>query len=122
MKFIRERFKSFLPAFQGFHFLIKFEKNALIHLIATIVAISISLLLKISEFEWLFIILAIAMVWITELINTAIEKLTDLVQPEIDPNVKIIKDLAASAVLISAVFSIIVATIIFLPKIILILN
>ena len=65
----------------------------------------------------MLIILAITLVWFAELINTAIEKLTDIIQPEFHPKAKIIKDLTASAVLITAIFSIIIGLLIFGPKI-----
>ncbi len=117
LKFLKDRIRSFLPAFQGFQYLILNEKNAIIHLIATFAAIFLGFVLKLTKIEWFFILLAVTLVWFAELINTAIEKLTDLIQPEKHPIAKIIKDLAASAVLITAIFSIILAIIIFIPKI-----
>ena len=120
--FIKERIKSFIPAIEGFQYLLKNEKNALIHLIATIAVIFLSYIFKLNDIEWILILLAITFVWFAELINTSIEKLTDLIQPEINPIAKIIKDLAASAVLITAVFSIIIALIVFLPKLFKLIN
>jgi diacylglycerol kinase len=115
-KYLLARLQSFIPAFQGIFTLIKHEKNALIHLIATIAAIAAGFLLQITHIEWLFVILAITLVWITELINTAIEKLTDIYQPNCHPTAKIVKDCAAGAVLLGALYSIIVAVVVFLPK------
>jgi diacylglycerol kinase len=115
-KYVIERLKSFIPAFQGIIQLIRYEKNAILHLIATIFVVIISWLLSIDRTEWLFLFLAIFLVWITELINTSIEKLTDKAYPEFHPQAKIIKDFSAGAVLMAAIFSIIVAIFIFLPK------
>ncbi len=115
-KYIIGRFKSFIPAFQGIGQLIRYEKNATLHLIATIFVIFISWLLSVNSTEWLFILLAIILVWITELINTSIEKLTDKTYPEVHPQAKIIKDFSAGAVLLAAIFSIIVACFILLPR------
>ena len=70
----------------------------------------------------MLIILAITLVWFAELINTAFEKLTDIIQPELHPKAKIIKDLAASAVLITAIFSVIIGLVILGPKIYQLLN
>jgi diacylglycerol kinase (ATP) len=77
------------------------ERNARIHLL-----------------EWLWIASAIALVFITEMINSAIELLGDLITSEHNEKIGRLKDIAAGAVLVSAVFSLIVATIIFLPRII----
>jgi len=62
------------------------------------------------------IIGAIALVIIVEMLNTAIEKLADVVSPSIHPQIKVVKDVAASAVLIAAIFAVVVAMLVFLPK------
>lgn len=121
-KFFSDRLKSFLPAFEGINYLIRNEGNAIIHLIATVIVLILSIMLKISSFEWVLIVLAITLVWFAELINTAFEKLTDIIQPELHPKAKIIKDLTASAVLIAAIFSVIIGLIILGPKIYLLLK
>jgi len=97
--------------------LVKNEKNAWIHLAATLFVTALGILIKLNPTEWLFILLAIFLVWITELINTAIEELVNLVEPNTHPKAKIIKDLAAGAVLSSAIFAVLVGIIVFLPKI-----
>lgn len=112
------RLKSFIPAIQGIFQLVKYEKNAAIHTVATILVVVFSFVFQINIYEWLFVLLAISLVWITELINTSIEKITDLIQPNLHPTAKIIKDFSAGAVLIAAIFSIVVAILIFIPKII----
>jgi diacylglycerol kinase len=85
---------------------------------AAIVALIFSLLFKISATEWIAVCFCIAFVITIEMMNTAIEKLCDVVYKEKHPVIKQVKDIAAGAVLISAFFSIITAAIIFLPKIV----
>ena len=112
---LKQMFKSIGIAFDGIIDLIKNENNAKIHLISTIVVILVGLKLQFLSIEWLWISLAIAGVWVAELINTAIEKLTDLVSPEINPIAKKVKDYAAGAVLVMAIWAIFVFCLISLP-------
>jgi len=112
---LKQMFKSIGIAFDGIIDLIKSENNAKIHLISTIVVIIVGLKLQFLAIEWLWISLAIAGVWVAELINTAIEKLTDLVSPEINPIAKKVKAYAAGAVLVMAIWAIFVFCLISLP-------
>ena len=112
---LKQMFKSIGVAFDGIIDLIKSENNAKIHLISTIVVIIVGFKLQFLAIEWLWISLAIAGVWVAELINTAIEKLTDLVSPEISPIAKKVKDYAAGAVLVMAIWAIFVFCLISLP-------
>jgi diacylglycerol kinase len=86
--------------------------------LATVLAVIMSILLKLSSAEWIFIIMAIAMVWTAELFNTAIEALCDMIMLEKHPKIKFIKDVAAAAVLVSALAALLTGLIIFLPKLI----
>ena len=74
-------------------------------------------MLDISSFEWLIILLLFALVISLELINTAIERLSDVVQPEIDNRIGIIKDISAAAVLWTSLMALIAGILIFIPKI-----
>ena len=112
---LKQMFKSIGVAFDGIIDLIKSENNAKVHLVSTIVVIIVGLKLQFLAIEWLWISLAIAGVWVAELINTAIEKLTDLVSPEISPIAKKVKDYAAGAVLVMAIWAIFVFCLISLP-------
>jgi diacylglycerol kinase len=112
---LKQMFKSIGVAFDGIIDLIKSENNAKVHLVSTIVVIIVGLKLQFLAIEWLWISLAIAGVWVAELINTAIEKLTDLVSPEINPIAKKVKDYAAGAVLVMAIWAIFVFCLISLP-------
>lgn len=110
--------KSFTYAWAGITSCFKSESNFRIHLIAAVAAIIFAMLLNIAATEWIAICFCIALVLVMEMMNTAIEKLCDMVHVEQHPVIKKVKDIAAGAVLISAVFSLITAAIIFLPKII----
>ena len=112
---LKQMFKSIGIAFDRIIDLIKSENNAKIHLISTIVVIIVGFKLQFLAIEWLWISLAIAGVWVAELINTAIEKLTDLVSPEINPIAKKVKDYAAGAVLVMAIWAIFVFCLISFP-------
>jgi len=109
---------SFSYALNGLKVLIKNEHNARIHLAAMIFAIIAGFVLKIDTNEWLVIVIVIGLVFSMEIINSAIEQLADFVSPNYHEMIKKVKDLSAAAVLISALVSVIVAFIIFIPKII----
>lgn len=112
---------SFKYALDGLKYAFKYEQNMLVHILATFVVVSCGLMLKISLAEWLIVILAIGLVIATELINTSIEAIVDLTSPEINPLAKIAKDTAAAAVMVFAITSVVIAAIIFMPKIIVLL-
>lgn len=113
---LKQRAKSFTHAFNGFRLLLKEEHNARIHLAAAIVAIVLGVLFKISVNEWLAVLIVIAMVFALEIVNSAIERMCDHVTPEQNDSIKKIKDLAAVAVFVAAIFAGLVGLIIFLPK------
>nr|MBC7613131.1 diacylglycerol kinase family protein [Pseudopedobacter sp.] len=111
-----DRIKSFSYAFNGLKILFKEEHNARVHLFIAILAILAGLILKISAIEWVAVILVIGLVFITEIINTSIENIADFISTERHPKIKVIKDLAAAAVILSAIVSVIIGLLIFLPK------
>jgi len=104
---------SFRHAFNGILLFIKSERNAKTHLIATVIAIGIGLYFQLNPTEWLWILLAISLVWIAEMANTAIEELCDKLSPEISSEIKKVKDTSAGFVLIASVFALAVGTTIF---------
>jgi diacylglycerol kinase len=114
---LKSRIESFKFAFRGLWLLVKNEHNSRIHILAAIVAIVMGLFLKINLLEWCLLVIVIGIVFITELINTSLEALADFVDPEWNERIMKAKDYAAAAVLISAVISVIVGGIIFIPKI-----
>lgn len=112
-----ERYKkSFFHALDGFKYAFKFEHNVIIILIAAVIAVICGLIFHISGGEWLFCIVIIGMILATELINSSIEALVDLVTKEIHPLAKIAKDTASTAVLILCTTAFIGGIIIFVPK------
>ena len=115
---IRKRLASFRYAFAGLRSLLKNEHNSRVHLLFALLAILMGCILSISGVEWLILVITIAIVFITEILNSAIEKLSDFVSPEYSEIIKGVKDYCAAAVLIAAIASVIVGLIIFLPKVI----
>src|ERR1700710_2418552 len=111
-KFIR----GFYFAFKGLAYATKTQLNFRVHLVAAFAAIILGFLLKLSVHEWLWISLSCAIVLITELLNTSLEILTDLVSPDYNKLAGHVKDVAAGAVVIAALFSLITGIVIFLPK------
>lgn len=115
--FISKEIQSFRAAFMGFKELLQ-EKHFKVHLIVSIIVLIIGLYTHLSSDEWLWIILSIFLVFITEGFNTVIEKIADYIQPEKDEKIRIIKDISAAVVLMAAIFSILTAVIIFGNKLI----
>jgi diacylglycerol kinase len=114
----KARLKSFVFAWQGIIDFFRTEHNAQIHLAVTILVIVLSIFFRVNKTETIAIIFSIALVWITEMVNTTIEKTMDFISLQRHPQIKIIKDLSAGAVLIAAIAAVIVGCIIFVPKII----
>ena len=118
MSYIKKRIQSFAYAFCGLRILFKETPNALTHLIAAFIAISLGFICHISHHEWLAIIIVIGAVFSMEAINTALERLSDYsCGKENHPAIKKVKDLSAAAVLIAALAALAVGIIIYLPKI-----
>lgn len=109
---------SFKYAINGIVYALSTQQNLIIHLIATLAVVIASFIFRLTTIEWTVILLTISSVWITELFNTAFEKTVDLVTTDHHPLAKIAKDVAAGAVLFSALSSVIVGLLIFLPKLI----
>lgn len=113
---MRKIMKSFLFAFKGLAYAFKTQLNFRIHCFFTVAAVVLGLYVQLNFSEWLWISLAIALVIILELINTAIEVLVDLISPEQNFKAGSIKDLSAAAVLVAGLFALMVGLIIFVPK------
>lgn len=115
---LKKRIASFGYAFKGVYILFKTQIHAQFHLLSTIIVIFTGLYFNINIQEWCFISIAITMVIAAEGFNTAIEFLTDLTSPDYHPLAGKSKDVAAGAVLITAIGAAIIGGLIFLPKII----
>ncbi|WEK53046.1 MAG: diacylglycerol kinase family protein [Candidatus Cohnella colombiensis] len=98
--------RSFSEASLAIASAIRSERHMRFHLVATVVVVAVGLWLRVGRNDWLWLLGAIAAVWIAELINTAIERTVDLVTLEIHPLAKAAKDTAAGAVLVAALFAI----------------
>jgi diacylglycerol kinase (ATP) len=112
------RAKSFTHAFRGIKLLFKTQHNFWVQIFFSILVVGMGIFFHISEIEWIFIILSIGLVIIAETFNTAFEFDIDLTSPTYHPYARDTKDVAAGAVLVTTLMSIIVGLIIFLPKII----
>lgn len=112
---VRKFVKSFHYAWNGI-IIAGQQQNMRVHLVSTILVIIAGFWTKLSITEWLIITLVIALVLGTELVNTAIESVVDLVSPEYHPLAKQAKDVAAGAVLVFAMASVIIGILIFFPK------
>ncbi|MFI5159040.1 MAG: diacylglycerol kinase family protein [Sphingobacteriales bacterium] len=115
---IKKLILSFGYAFKGLAYATKSQLNFRIHLFASVIAIALGFTLNITTTEWLWIALSIAIVLLTELTNTGIETLTDLVSPDYNEKAGHVKDICAGAVVVAACFALLTGIIIFLPKII----
>lgn len=113
---------AFINAFNGLRYFFWNERNGKIQTTAGIVAIGFAIFFKISAAEWIAVLLCIGAVLTLEMMNSALEKLCDLVQPDYHPIIKIVKDVSAGAVLFASAISVITAAIIFLPKILTLLG
>ena len=113
---------SLRNAFIGIKTAFKTQRNLRFHVISCFLVLSLGLILKVSYVEFLILLLTILTVIISEIFNTAIEFVVDLVSPNFNLAAKKAKDVSAAAVLLSAFFSIIIGLVIFVPKILLILQ
>jgi len=113
----KKRIQSFPFAFNGLRILFREEHNSRIHLLAAILAIVSGFFLKISPYEWIAIVFAIGLVFAFEILNSAIENLSDFASPGKHDLIKKAKDLSAAGVLVTAITALIIGIIIFLPKI-----
>ena len=109
--------KSFRFAFRGIGFMFRTQHNFWIHLGIAVLVILAGFIFRVSLTEWMLIVLSIGFVLAAETFNSAIEQLTDLVHPDIHPTAGLVKDLAAGAVLLSAIAAAVTGLLIFVPKI-----
>lgn len=114
--------KSFGYAFKGIDDVIKHEPNMKIHVVVAILVVIMAFIFKVSIIEWIILVLLIGSVLAAETINTTIENLVDMYTKEYDEKAKVVKDTAAGTVLILAITSAIIGLIIFIPKIIYLLE
>jgi diacylglycerol kinase (ATP) len=108
---------SFKYAWEGIQYAYSTQPNFRYHSLFALIAVLIGLWLNISANEWLILLLTITLVIVAEMINTAIESMTDLIHDQHHKHAKIAKDVSAGMVLVSAIGSVVIGAVIFLPKI-----
>lgn len=107
--------KSFGFALNGIKYCLQ-EPNFKIHIGFSVLAMLLGFLLDISSLEWIIVTLCIALVLASEMFNTAIERLSNIVYPGFSQAIKIVKDVSAAAVLLIAMMAVVCGSIIFIPK------
>ena len=95
--------------------MVRSQHNAWVHAVATLVVVAVGLLAGLSRLEWFVLVLAIVAVWTAESLNTAFEFLCDVTSPEFHPLVEKAKDVAAGAVLITAIGATAIGLLVFAP-------
>ena len=114
---LKKRWESLKHALNGIKILIREEHNARLHLLITIAVVFMGYVLNVSAEEWIALTFAIGFVIVVEIVNSSIEKLCDLITTETSSLIKKIKDLAAAAVLLSAITASVIGLLVFGPKI-----
>jgi len=109
------RLRSVGYALHGIRIMVVSQQNAWIHAMATVIVAALGLALRLTTAEWCWIVLAVIAVWTAEALNTAFEFLTDVASPAFHPLAGKAKDVAAGAVLISAVGSVLIGLLVFGP-------
>ena len=109
------RLRSFRHAVSGILRMVRCQHNAWIHAAATALVVAAGFLLRVSPADWCWLVLAISIVWTAEALNTAFEFLADAASPEFHPLVRDAKDVAAGAVLVTAIAAAVIGAIVFWP-------
>ncbi len=110
-----EENNSFRYAFRGIGILLASQTNARIHLVATVIVVLLGIITGLSPVEWCLITIAVSMVWAAEGLNSALEFLADHTAPEWHEAVEKAKDVAAGAVLLTALGALAIGLIVFIP-------
>ncbi len=109
------RLDSFRHALAGLFYMLRTQRNAWIHAVATISVIALGLWLQLETVRWAILAITIGLVWMAEFVNTALEAVVDLASPDIHPLAKTGKDVAAAAVLVGALTSVMVGLLVLGP-------
>ena len=118
---MKKLIQSFGYAFKGVAYAAVTQLNFRIHMFATVLAVLFGFYLHIAANEWLWIGVCITLVLVTEIFNTMIETLTDIISPGYNEKAGRVKDMSAGAVVIAALFALITAVIIYVPKLLLVI-
>ena len=117
MKLIKRQLESFRYAWNGIKMLVITQVNARIQLTLTIIVTILGFIFSITSYEWLALLMSMAVVWSAEALNTAIEWIVDKISPKYEIYAGLIKDIAAGAALLASFFAFIVGLVIFIPEI-----
>ena len=115
IEFFQSRGRSFQHAFHGWWFVLRTQRNAWIHAVATALVIVLSFWLELPARDWAVVLIAVAMVWTAEFINTALEASVDLASPQQHYLARVGKDVGAAAVLIASMSSLLIGLLILGP-------
>ena len=119
---MKKFFNAVLFALQGIRQFFSRDRNGKIQLVIGIIAIILGFTVSLTSYQWLLVLVCIGMVISLVMINSAIERYCDLVTTDFHPGIKIIKDVAAGAVLVASIMSLIIGLIIFIPALVQFLN
>ena len=108
---------KFIYSFEGLAYFYKYERSAIIHLIASIILCLMAFFLHASKYEWFIIIICLLSILAFELLNTSLEVTVDMITKEYDKNAKAAKDLGSAATFIVSLMTGVISIVIFLPKI-----
>jgi len=114
----RPIFQSFRHAFQGFATALREEKNLKIHTVLGFAALALGYILSFTPFEYAIVSIVVSLVIASELLNSALERFSDIVKPRVSGYVERVKDIMAACVLVLSVNAIFVGLLLYLPKII----
>ena len=109
------RLKSLAHALRGINYIVRTQPNARLHLLAAALVCAAGVYVGLGRAEWLWISVAIVLVWSAEAFNTALEQLADALHPALHPGIGRAKDVAAAAVLISALGAAVIGLLVFVP-------
>lgn len=112
---LTKRIRAFGCAFKGLYLLWRDEPHARIHALATVIVIALGLILHVTKTDWLWLIIAITIVWIAEAFNAALERLADRITTQHDQQIGSAKDIAAGAVLIASIGAAVIGCLVFVP-------
>lgn len=118
MRTSRRIIRSFHHAFSGLGRVMRYEQNFRIHILVAVFVATLALLLGFSLIEWAVLLITVGVVLTFEIFNSVVEDLIDILEPRIHIQVKIIKDGAAAAVLLTALIAIVIGAILFLPRLV----
>ncbi|HEX6849637.1 MAG TPA: diacylglycerol kinase family protein [Chitinophagaceae bacterium] len=115
-------FNAVLFASAGIKQFFSRDRNGKIQVVIGAIAVILGFIVSLSSFQWLLVLFCIGLVISLEMINSAIERYCDLVTTDFHPGIKVIKDVAAGAVLVASITSLIIGLIIFIPALVQFLN